>query len=253
MSTLLDKVVQRHNGHDIILTTFAGSFTLNELVRETDKYAKMLAQHNIKRKRIGILVPQLQSFLPIVMVFTALYAGARVIAPESFDMQRMLRLMQESKPNRIVTTPSIMKAIYTFAHKLAPEVIETLKAAALGGELMTTESIRELPLPVDCRMVGMYGSTEMGGMMFIEDIRKELVWTLYPDVVCEPGEGEDGVYECLIRAPGQFAGYYKAPALTSEAFTADNLFKTGDLIRIHDDRAIEIVGRKKEMIKKGGQ
>ncbi|MCU0929771.1 MAG: AMP-binding protein, partial [Burkholderiaceae bacterium] len=55
--------------------------------------------------------------------------------------------------------------------------------------------------------------------------------------------------EVLIRSPGQFAGYYKQPELTAESFTADGLFRTGDLGERRPDGMLKLTGRAKELFK----
>jgi non-ribosomal peptide synthetase component E (peptide arylation enzyme) len=62
---------------------------------------------------------------------------------------------------------------------------------------------------------------------------------------------QDG--EFLIRTLAGFMGYYKQPDLTSELWTSDGWFLTGDLVRKNENHKLEIVGRKKDVIKKGGQ
>jgi long-chain acyl-CoA synthetase len=58
---------------------------------------------------------------------------------------------------------------------------------------------------------------------------------------------EDG--EILIQSPGQMAGYYKAPELTAESYTADGYFKTGDLGAYDEQGLLQLTGRKKELFK----
>ncbi|MBK5912698.1 hypothetical protein CCR85_14540 [Rhodothalassium salexigens] len=55
--------------------------------------------------------------------------------------------------------------------------------------------------------------------------------------------------ELELKGPGVFPGYYKAPDLTAESFTADGWFKTGDLARMDDQGHIWITGRRKELFK----
>jgi long-chain acyl-CoA synthetase len=55
--------------------------------------------------------------------------------------------------------------------------------------------------------------------------------------------------EILIKSPGQFSGYYKAPELTAASFTPDGFFRTGDLGERRPDGLLRITGRKKELFK----
>ncbi|WP_067817269.1 AMP-dependent synthetase/ligase [Nocardia inohanensis] len=61
---------------------------------------------------------------------------------------------------------------------------------------------------------------------------------------------EDG--ELLIKGPVVFAGYWKNPEATADAFDADGWFKTGDLGAIDEQGFIAITGRKKEILVTAG-
>jgi acyl-CoA synthetase (AMP-forming)/AMP-acid ligase II len=62
--------------------------------------------------------------------------------------------------------------------------------------------------------------------------------------------GEVG--EIAARGESIFAGYYKQPELTESSFDADGFFYTGDLGKFDENGRLIVVGRKKEMIIRGG-
>jgi malonyl-CoA/methylmalonyl-CoA synthetase len=55
-----------------------------------------------------------------------------------------------------------------------------------------------------------------------------------------------------VRSPGLFSGYWKMPKQTSEEFSADGYFRTGDLGRVGADGYVSITGRSKDLIISGG-
>jgi len=55
--------------------------------------------------------------------------------------------------------------------------------------------------------------------------------------------------ELLYRSPGLMSGYYKQPAETAEAMTADGFLRTGDLGHVDDDGYLFISGRVKDIFK----
>jgi long-chain acyl-CoA synthetase len=59
---------------------------------------------------------------------------------------------------------------------------------------------------------------------------------------------KEGVGEVLIRGAMVFKGYYKNPAATSEVFTDDGWFRSGDLGKFDADGHLYIVGRAKDVI-----
>ncbi len=54
--------------------------------------------------------------------------------------------------------------------------------------------------------------------------------------------------EILVRSDVVFRGYWNNPAATSETFTADGWFRTGDLGSLDDDGYLRITGRTKEIM-----
>jgi fatty-acyl-CoA synthase len=64
--------------------------------------------------------------------------------------------------------------------------------------------------------------------------------------------GPNQVGELMVRGPHVFGGYWNRPEDTKEVFNGDWLH-TGDLARADDDGCYSIVGRKKDMIKSGGE
>jgi malonyl-CoA/methylmalonyl-CoA synthetase len=55
-----------------------------------------------------------------------------------------------------------------------------------------------------------------------------------------------------VRGPNVFRGYWNLPEKTTEEFTADGFFRTGDQGRLGDDGYLTILGRDKDMIITGG-
>ncbi len=60
------------------------------------------------------------------------------------------------------------------------------------------------------------------------------------------------VGQLQVKGANVFKGYWRLPEKTSEEFTADDYFRTGDLARMDDAGYISIVGRIKDLIISGG-
>jgi len=97
-----------------------------------------------------------------------------------------------------------------------------------------------------------YGLTETSPTLTInrpDDFRFDTVGKPVPNV--EIKLAEDG--EILARGPSVFRGYHDDPAATAAAFDDDGWFKTGDVGRWTEDGFLQIVDRKKDVIKSGGE
>jgi 2,3-dihydroxybenzoate-AMP ligase len=63
-------------------------------------------------------------------------------------------------------------------------------------------------------------------------------------------DGEAG--ELVTRGPYTIRGYYNAPTINAEAFTADGFYRMGDIVR-RRGRYVYTEGRRKDLINRGGE
>jgi len=63
---------------------------------------------------------------------------------------------------------------------------------------------------------------------------------------------EESVGEIAVRGPCVMQGYYRQPGETQLAFTRDGFFLTGDLGMVDEEGYLHVIGRRKEMIIRGG-
>lgn len=67
-----------------------------------------------------------------------------------------------------------------------------------------------------------------------------------PEHALQPGVGE-----LQIRSPAVMLGYLDDPRQTAAVFD-DGYFKTGDLVSERDDGLVQLVGRSKDIVSRGG-
>lgn len=125
---------------------------------------------------------------------------------------------------------------------------------ALGGELrLVLSSAAHLSPALQRRwealgveVVQGYGSTEAG--LVATNFRgrtpaDRVGWVLPP---LEMRIERDG--EIVVRGPSVFPGYWKDPAATAAAFTADGWYRTGDFGEVDATGALRLVGRTRSLI-----
>jgi long-chain acyl-CoA synthetase len=77
---------------------------------------------------------------------------------------------------------------------------------------------------------------------------------LYTDTTGSKGEPVIGRGEICMRGPCVSSGYYKLPEKTNEEYDEEGFFHTGDIGQFMADGVIQIVDRKKNLIKlRGGE
>src|SRR5579885_220376 len=64
-------------------------------------------------------------------------------------------------------------------------------------------------------------------------------------------QGEPGELWC--RGPYTIRGYYRAPEVNRDAFSADGFYRTGDIVRMTPSGNITVEGRIKDQINRGGE
>ena len=59
--------------------------------------------------------------------------------------------------------------------------------------------------------------------------------------------------ELLVRGPYTFKGYFRAESDNARCFDPDGFYRSGDLVRQHADGYLEVTGRVKDVIHRGGE
>ena len=117
-----------------------------------------------------------------------------------------------------------------------PPAIEQLLAFRIGMPFITGYGMSECAPLLSLGHVGRYKAKSCG-----ETIESLQVRIASPDPEHIPGEFQ-------VKGECVFAGYYKNPEATAEAFTEDGWFRTGDLGTLDKDSTLFLVGRCKNML-----
>ncbi|MDA8235047.1 MAG: long-chain-fatty-acid--CoA ligase [Clostridia bacterium] len=196
-------------------------------------------------------------------ILTAISSGAGLVLLEGYKPEAALELIQREKVtvHHGVPTMFIMELNHPDFDKYD---LSSLRTGIIGGAPCPIETVKAIRTRMGCNICISYGLTETSPILTAtrlddDDIDiAETVGRAAPGVeikiVDNQGQtlGSNEVGEIVARSRGVMKGYFGKPVETAEALSADGWFSTGDLGTIDDRGFIRIVGRKKEMIIRGG-
>jgi len=189
-----------------------------------------------------------------------LLAGASVVLLDHFSPEQALAAIPR---HRVTVFPGVAAMFRRMldAPAFGGAELSSLRAAVSGAAPCPWELAREWRERTGIRIIRGYGSTELFRPIshLAGDPRDEPESVGRPvpgveiAVVDEAGralpQGEVG--ELWIRTPAAMEGYLHRPEET-RAVLADGWFSTGDLVSVSPDGDVSIVGRKRELILRGG-
>lgn len=187
------------------------------------------------------------SVFGISTLLSVICNGGQVVYLDQFNLPEIVQLMSKRTCNKIITTPSIFKAIYQASAVLNPQVLKNFEHVLLSGEMITEGIVNQFEIMDNCEFTGFYGSSEIGGALKC-NLRKKIEFSIIPGIEYKIIESE-----LLLKSPAVFSYYYQNPELTNETINFEGWYLTGDLVNETDTNKIVILGRKKDMIKKAGQ
>lgn len=212
--------------------------------------------------------------------FDLLPAAMKAVQPTIFvGVPRVYEKIRQAVEGKSAASPvksRILKWALSTGKKHRPEVLEGRTPGGVGwslGNKLVYSKIREAfggcvrtwvsggaPLGMDTagwfadagiRIFEGYGLTETSPVVALNYPLAHRIGTVgkkMPNV--EIRFAPDGELE--LTGPSIFSGYWNKEAETSEAFTEDGWFKTGDIGHVDGDGYVSITDRKKELLKTSG-
>lgn len=206
-----------------------------------------------------VVVPlQLTFIFGLWASLLTLRSGARLILVPRFSPEAVGRALGEGG-TVLVAVPSMLRALLSGPRGpgAGPRTVLT-GGEALGPPL--AGALREAFPSVAIH--DLYGLTETGscdfclrpsdqpaGLGSIGSPTDQVEFRIVGEAGAPVPAGEAG--ELHIRTPFGMSGYLDNPELTRDSFV-DGFFRTGDIARRRPDGRVELVGRSKEIISRGG-
>jgi len=202
------------------------------------------------------------TFAGIGFIYNPMQLGLTGIYQPRFDAGRWLEVVEERRPQCVFLVPSMAQLLVAHPRFEAAD-LASIELCAVGSAPLPPATLRALQerMP-EAAVSNSYGMTEAGpaycSMPKGEALKRigsvgQPMPPLELRFVDEAGDdvpvGEVG--EILLRMPGRQREYYNNPEATAEMW-AGGWLHTGDLGRLDADGFLYIVGRKKDVIIRGG-
>jgi fatty-acyl-CoA synthase len=196
-------------------------------------------------------------------MFTAIRNGAKSVLLDVFDGETALELIEEEKVTLPIGVPTHIISMLNVPEHPKYDV-SSLRLFQTAGAACPVDVIKQLRSNMRCNVVVDYGMTETNytTMTRLDDPPEVICDTvgrpitgyevkLLDDEHNEVPVGEAG--EISSRTPELFMGYFKSPRGTKGIMTDDGFLLSGDLGVQDKEGNVKIVGRKKDVIIRGGE
>jgi non-ribosomal peptide synthetase component E (peptide arylation enzyme) len=213
--------------------------------------------------RAADVYPHKEALVDDAGVCAPLFACGKLVLGNATDPPGICRLIEKERVNTVIWVPALTLRMLC-AEETDGYDLSSLALIYCGGGASTPEMIRGAMVKFGCAYLCSYGGTE--GML-VTTRREDDVDTLccsigkptcpydHYKVVDDADEalpqGHTG--HLVVKGPSIFSGYVDMAEENANAFTKDGYFRTGDLAAIDEEGYIQLTGRGKDTIKRGGE
>jgi len=217
--------------------------------------------------RICLPVPFYHCFGCVLGALAALSHGSSIVLPsESFDAEAVLRAVENERCTSLYGVPTMFIAALDHPD-FSRYRLDTLRTGIMAGAPCPMEVMRQVIERMHIPDITIcYGMTETAPVSFQScpgdplDQRVSTVGAVHPHVECKITDPATGnivprgqVGELCTRGYLVMPGYWNDPEATALAIDAARWMHTGDLAVMRDDGYVNITGRLKDMIIRGGE
>ncbi|MGN6343060.1 MAG: long-chain fatty acid--CoA ligase [Ginsengibacter sp.] len=206
--------------------------------------------------------------------FMCVLAGANMVMPSSnLQPEAIIKILSDEKVTLANGVPSIWLGVYAALKKNPPKEKLALKEYAVGGSALPASLIENFEKDFGIKGLHAWGMTEtspLGTASRLQPKHEPLpeneklkirakqgipfpgieLRVVTEDGSVAPWDGKT-VGELQVKGAWVVNSYFKTNS--TENFTDDGWFKTGDVVSIDEDGYMEITDRTKDLIKSGGE
>jgi acyl-CoA synthetase (AMP-forming)/AMP-acid ligase II len=194
-------------------------------------------------------------------LLTAVVTGSSLVLQEEFSASRMIDLIVRHRPTVLHGVPTMFVLLRRELQQRTAD-LSSLRTGIIAGAPVQPDLVRALRDEVVPDLEIAYGLTETSIVSLTRagdgEARSETVGRPIEGVeVLILGDGDRPVVpgdtgEIAVRGPNVMLGYFRQPAATRSVFTSDGFLRTGDLGTFDEEGFLRIVGRRSDVILRGG-
>jgi acyl-CoA synthetase (AMP-forming)/AMP-acid ligase II len=221
-----------------------------------------------ERLRIGpddvflMMLPCSHIFASFVLFTNAVMGRSKIVIMETFEPHEALKLQEAEKVSVLYGVPTMFTLMLTHPDFRKFD-LSSNRTGYMSGASCPVELVRAVMQKMHCNISAAYGMSEACCITITDYEDDEYIKS---ETAGRPIRGlelrivdnhwnrveVDKVGEIAIRGENLFVGYYKQEEVTKDSFDSDVFFYTGYLGNLHKNGRLIVMGRKKEMIIRGG-
>lgn len=253
-----------------LITSTTGSTGLPKLV-ENPAAARLKCADEA---RIGFEISEKDAILlsvagvgggALMAYYSSPLTGCKVVVQERFEPEETLRLIEREKITILPVVPTQAIRLLEYA-SLKQYNLEALRAVGVYGAALAYETGEKIEAALKAKVVQFWGSHDCGIGIFTS-IKKAQRLRIGSVGKPRPGSGQEisirdekdqplpagQVGEVWARGPSCVSGYFRDEKATRSVWTAEGWFRCGDLGYLDRRGYLRLIGRKKDIIIRGGQ
>ncbi len=225
------------------------------------------------RQRLGpedsicLPVPFFHCFGNVLGALAALTHGSELVLPgEGFEPEATLRAVAERRCTSLYGVP--MMFIAMLGHDALGRLdLSSLRTGCIGAAPCPETTMKGIVERMNMRQITVvYGMTETSPISYQslpddpEEVRCSTVGAIQPHLeskIVDPATGttvpRGQVGELCVRGYSVMKGYWQRPEETAAAIDGDGYMHSGDLAVMREDGYVQIVGRLKDTVIRGGE
>ncbi|WP_350306795.1 (2,3-dihydroxybenzoyl)adenylate synthase [Photorhabdus viridis] len=195
----------------------------------------------------------------------AFYSGGQVILANNPSADCCFPLIQQHQVNvTALIPPAVSVWLEAIALSGNRDALKSLRLLQVGGARLSENLARRIPKEMECQLQQVFGMAEgLVNYTRLDDDERHIFTTQG-----RPTSQDDEVWvadndgnpvppgvagRLMTQGPYTFRGYYRSPQHNQQCFDSNGFYCSGDLVIIAPDGYLQVVGREKDQINRGGE